>query len=121
MVAFSRAYCRKGRYPDRFGLHFHDEETAESLHDDLQIYSAASDATSEHSCRLWMYAGTSMACPITAGAAAMVSLPSRPLQVARVVVVPMGQCLEFSRADWYSWSSPGVLWRLVELPDFDQL
>lgn len=39
-----------------------------------QIYSAASDGEEEtHSCRLWAYAGTSMSCPIVAGASAMVS------------------------------------------------
>ncbi|CAN0458389.1 unnamed protein product [Ascophyllum nodosum] len=36
------------------------------------IYSAASDGTDSHSCRLWAYHGTSMSCPIVAGAAAMV-------------------------------------------------
>eukprot|EP00752_Nemacystus_decipiens_P004360 g3984.t1 len=37
------------------------------------IYSAASDGEEEaHTCRLWAYAGTSMSCPIVAGAAAMV-------------------------------------------------
>ncbi|CAN0200177.1 unnamed protein product [Ectocarpus sp. 6 AP-2014] len=37
------------------------------------IYSAASDGEEDtHSCRLWAYAGTSMSCPIVAGASAMV-------------------------------------------------
>ncbi|CAM9868950.1 unnamed protein product, partial [Ascophyllum nodosum] len=36
------------------------------------IYSAASDGTNDHSCRLWAYQGTSMSCPVVAGAAAMV-------------------------------------------------
>ncbi|CAM9132446.1 unnamed protein product, partial [Laminaria digitata] len=36
------------------------------------IYSAAGDGSDTHSCRLWAYAGTSMACPIVAGASAMV-------------------------------------------------
>ncbi|CAB1107200.1 unnamed protein product [Ectocarpus sp. CCAP 1310/34] len=36
------------------------------------VYSAASDGTDSHSCRLWAYQGTSMSCPIVAGAAAMV-------------------------------------------------
>lgn len=41
-----------------------------------QIYSAASDGDEDtHSCRLWAYAGTSMSCPIVAGAAAMVRGP----------------------------------------------
>ncbi|CAM9635784.1 unnamed protein product [Ectocarpus sp. 4 AP-2014] len=36
------------------------------------VYSAASDGTDTHSCRLWAYQGTSMSCPIVAGASAMV-------------------------------------------------
>ncbi|CBN77323.1 Peptidase S8 and S53, subtilisin, kexin, sedolisin [Ectocarpus siliculosus] len=36
------------------------------------VYSAASDGTDTHSCRLWAYEGTSMSCPIVAGAAAMI-------------------------------------------------
>ncbi|CAN0465285.1 unnamed protein product, partial [Ectocarpus sp. 8 AP-2014] len=36
------------------------------------VYSAASDGTDSHSCRLWAYQGTSMSCPIVAGASAMV-------------------------------------------------
>ncbi|CAN0550288.1 unnamed protein product, partial [Laminaria digitata] len=36
------------------------------------IYSAGGDGSESHSCRLWAYAGTSMSCPIVAGAAAMV-------------------------------------------------
>ncbi|CAN0507940.1 unnamed protein product, partial [Scytosiphon promiscuus] len=37
------------------------------------IYSAASDGSDERSCRLYAYLGTSMSCPIVAGASAMVS------------------------------------------------
>ncbi|CAN0100531.1 unnamed protein product, partial [Ascophyllum nodosum] len=36
------------------------------------IYSAASDGTGLYSCRLWAFKGTSMSCPVVAGAAAMV-------------------------------------------------
>ncbi|CAN0343522.1 unnamed protein product, partial [Scytosiphon promiscuus] len=36
------------------------------------VYSAAGDGTDTHSCRLWAYSGTSMSCPIVAGAAAMI-------------------------------------------------
>ncbi|CAM9548318.1 unnamed protein product, partial [Hapterophycus canaliculatus] len=36
------------------------------------IYSAAGDGTDAHSCRLWAYSGTSMSCPIVAGASAMI-------------------------------------------------
>ncbi|CAM9668187.1 unnamed protein product, partial [Laminaria digitata] len=36
------------------------------------IYSAAGDGTDGHSCRLYAYLGTSMSCPIVAGAAAMI-------------------------------------------------
>ena len=38
-----------------------------------QIYSVAGDGTDGHSCRLFAYSGTSMSCPIVAGASAMVS------------------------------------------------
>ena len=38
----------------------------------VQVYSAAGDGTDKYTCRLWAYAGTSMSCPIVAGAAAMV-------------------------------------------------
>ncbi|CAM9691381.1 unnamed protein product [Scytosiphon promiscuus] len=36
------------------------------------VYSAGGDGTDAHSCRLWAYAGTSMSCPIVAGASAMI-------------------------------------------------
>ncbi|CAN0469993.1 unnamed protein product, partial [Hapterophycus canaliculatus] len=36
------------------------------------IYSAASDGTDDHSCRLWAYEGTSMSTPVVAGASAMI-------------------------------------------------
>lgn len=49
-----------------------------------QIYSAAGDGTDGYSCRLYAYLGTSMSCPIVAGAAAMVSSRSMPY---RVVVI----------------------------------
>lgn len=39
-----------------------------------QIYSAASDGMDSHSCRIIAELGTSMSCPIVAGAAAMVGL-----------------------------------------------
>ena len=43
-----------------------------------QVYSAAGDGTDERSCRLYAYSGTSMSCPIVAGAAAMVSSRIKP-------------------------------------------
>ncbi|CAM9790716.1 unnamed protein product, partial [Ectocarpus fasciculatus] len=37
-----------------------------------QVYSAAADGSDTHSCRLWANQGTSMSCPIVAGASAMI-------------------------------------------------
>lgn len=45
------------------------------FHLSLQIYSAAGDGSDSYSCRLWMYAGTSMSAPIAAGGAALVRSP----------------------------------------------
>lgn len=75
-----------------------------------QVYSAASDGSEDaHSCRLYAYSGTSMSCPIVAGAAAMVSnhgANSPP----RMSLTTYLACVRELRVCWSAWSE-GLLFR----------
>eukprot|EP00903_Cladosiphon_okamuranus_P006848 g6670.t1 len=73
------------------------------------IYSAASDGEKEsHSCRLWAYAGTSMSCPIVAGASAMVRQNFMDNTFYATDMVARGFCDEWSGCDAFPPSSATV-------------
>ncbi|CAM9166855.1 unnamed protein product, partial [Hapterophycus canaliculatus] len=72
------------------------------------VYSAASDGTDTHSCRLWAYRGTSMSCPIVAGASAMIRQYFIDESFYAADVAARGFCNDDFKCEGFSPSSATV-------------